>query len=516
MLRSTKLRKLLIASGIAVLLIGVILSILFSRLSPLNRRWAVNALSRYYHSKVTLQSFHVTLFPRIEVSGGGLVLADKVRPGGAPLASVRRFSLQATWLGLLRRSRQVRHVRLEGLIINVPPRQKHRQNEPRKKQKHHLPPLYLEDVEANGAVLNISSNNPRHPPRVFVISKLRLRSVGVGKAMSFQATLTNPKPIGQIQTSGEFGPWNPDHPNETPVFGKYVFRDADLSTIRGIAGMLSSEGEFKGKLDRIEVDGTTDTPEFALGASGNSEPLKTRFHAIVDATTGQTLLQPVRARLGNSLIIARGGVYRQAHVQGTTVLLNVTTDRANLADVLRLAVKGSEPPMTGAVSVRTRFEVAPGSENIEKRLKLDGTLTIQDAKFTDSSVQKKVTHLSESGQGKPGKGDGEQVISNFRGHFALSASVMSFSSVWFHVPGASVHLHGTYGLESENLNFLGELELQATLSHATTGIKSLLLRPLNPLFKGRHAGTVLPIKISGNRQHPRFGLQYGKLWKRSR
>ncbi|MGH9352739.1 MAG: AsmA-like C-terminal region-containing protein [Terriglobia bacterium] len=517
MLRQThpRLRKWLMVAGVAILGVVIVISVFLARLSPLSRRWVVKALRDHYHSNVELKSFQVTLFPQIVATGGGLVLGDKDHPGGPPLASIKRFSMDTTWLGLLRSPRRVRHVRLEGLTLNIPPR-KHENEASSKKTRHHLPPFYLEDVEADGTVLNTFSNNPQKPPRVFAIAKLRLRSVGVGKAMSFQATLTNPKPIGQIQTSGTFGPWNPADPGQTPVSGNYAFRNADLSTIHGIAGILSSLGKYGGVLDRIEVDGETDTPNFALGTSGNPEHLKTQFHAVVDGVTGQTLLQPVKAQLDHSLIIARGGALRTKGVKGTTVSLNVNTDHARLGDLLRLAVKSSTSPMTGGISLLTQFELPPGREDVEKRLKLKGSFTIHSAQFTDPAVEEKVTHLSERGEGKPGQNSGESAASNFKGHFVLLNGVMSFSDLAFDVPGASVTLHGTYGLISEELNFRGTLRLQAKISQTTTGIKSLLLKAADPLLKGKHAGTVVPIRITGKRQHPSFGVQYGKLLKRIR
>ncbi len=65
------------------------------------------------------------------------------------------------------------------------------------------------------------------------------------------------------------------------------------SVFRGIAGILSSQGSYRGKLDRIEVQGTTDTPDFMAYASGHRVHLKTEFSATVDGTDGDTYLHPV-------------------------------------------------------------------------------------------------------------------------------------------------------------------------------------------------------------------------------
>ena len=43
----------------------------------------------------------------------------------------------------------------------------------------------------------------------------------------------------------------------------------------------------------------------------------------------------------------------------------------------------------------------------------------------------------------------------------------------------------------------------------TTGWKSILLKPLDPLFSKKGAGTEVPIKITGTESAPHFGLDFG-------
>jgi len=57
------------------------------------------------------------------------------------------------------------------------------------------------------------------------------------------------------------------------------------------------------------------------------------------------------------------------------------------------------------------------------------------------------------------------------------------------------------------------LSLQAKLSQTTTGIKSVLLKPLDPFFSKNHT-TVLPIKISGTRADPSFGPDFRRKSKK--
>ncbi len=79
----------------------------------------------------------------------------------------------------------------------------------------------------------------------------------------------------------------------------------------------------------------------------------------------------------------------------------------------------------------------------------------------------------------------------------------------FEVEGAAARLSGTYPLKNEELDFHGQLLLDAKLSQATTGFKSILLQAVDSFFR-KEGKTVLPIKITGNRDKPSFGLDLGR------
>jgi hypothetical protein len=92
--------------------------------------------------------------------------------------------------------------------------------------------------------------------------------------------------------------------------------------------------------------------------------------------------------------------------------------------------------------------------------------------------------------------------------------VIDFTNLTFAVPGAIVHLDGSYGLRNEELGFAGTLRTQAKVSQMTTGVKSFFLKLADPLFKKKAAGAVVPIKISGTRKEPKFGLDLGRVFTR--
>jgi hypothetical protein len=483
-----------------------VVAILSTRLSPYIRSWTVKALQERYQSDLTFNKLDVlSVFPEVRVSGEGLVFRYKGRKDVPPLASIRKLSVEGSLLGFLRSSRRFRRLELEGLVINVThshePSERHNRA---KKASGHLYPFVIAEVVADGTVLNVFPRRPDKPPHRFEMSQLSLRSAGLGQAMSFRTMLTNPTPPGLINSTGKFGPWQADNPGKTPVSGSYTFQNADLSVFGGIAGILSSEGKYEGVLDRIEVQGETDTPDFTVKISGHRVHLKAGFKAIVDGTDGDTLLQPVTAHFLSTTLVSKGGVVGKTGVPGKTVSLDVSTSRGRIEDLIRISAKGEKPPLVGDVSLHTKFVLPPGRQDIHEKLRLDGEFQVRQARFTAPEVEQKVETLSRRGRGVKNAPDDENVASNFEGHFRLNNAVMTFPQLTFSVPGALVSLHGSYGLASEELDFHGSLRLQAKVSQTTTGIKSFLLKAVDPLFERNGAGTFLPLDITGTRDHPSF------------
>ena len=500
------------------LIASLVLSVYFWRTSPFSREWVIQTLEKRYRCEIELKSFDVSFYPQVRITGEGLVLNRQGLSGPTPLASIRKFSASGNWLSLMHQPRHFGRVRLEGLVLVIPPRSKHgstdEQLRQQQQQEASATTFVLDEILADDALLKIVSSNPLKPPHEFDIHKLKMQSVGVGLPMSFQVTLTNPVPVGQIQSKGRFGPWNSTDPSLTPVSGSYRFADADLSTIRGLGGILTSLGKYDGVLGEIKVQGETDTPDFDLGISGNRVPLKTQFSAVVDGVSGDVLLQRVDAQLLESKILARGRVARVPEGNGRFVLLDVTAGPARIEDLLRLAVKSSTPSLTGSLSVETEFDLHPGEEVIAKRLKLDGSFDVQSARFTDRETEAKITGLSRRGQGKPGDQEIQNTPFELQGRFLLARSQATFPRLVFSLPGASLQLQGAFELPSQTLDFQGDLRLQAKVSQTTRGIKSLLLKPIDRLFERNGAGTLVPLKITGTRAEPSFQVDYGKILRR--
>jgi hypothetical protein len=182
-------------------------------------------------------------------------------------------------------------------------------------------------------------------------------------------------------------------------------------------------------------------------------------------------------------------------------------DRARIEDVLKFAVR-SRPPMVGSVALRVKMEIPSGDQEIVQKLRLQGSFQLAHSQFVDPQTQDKIVSLSLKSRGEHDDENDERIVSDLRGQFLLEDGTASFSGLSFSVPGAQIHLDGHYALVSEDLDFRGKLLMQEKLSNTQTGIKSALLKVLDPFFKGKKAGTELPIKITGTREAPKFGLNW--------
>jgi len=67
--------------------------------------------------------------------------------------------------------------------------------------------------------------------------------------------------------------------------------------------------------------------------------LHTDFHAIVDGTSGDTYLQPVRAKLLTTSFEAAGSIVRTKDPAGHDVELDITLEQGRIEDLLKLAVR---------------------------------------------------------------------------------------------------------------------------------------------------------------------------------
>jgi uncharacterized protein involved in outer membrane biogenesis len=493
----------------ALLLLAALGLVMFGRkpLADYAQRMLVRAAKERFGGDIEFGSLTISVLPHVRISAKGLVLRMEGRTDMPPLIKIRGFQLDGNIVQMLRPAPEFESLRMDGLEIDVPPRR--RGEEALRSQGQPKSPIKftIEEVSTQDAVLNILSHTPDKPSLTFNIHDLKMKHFQSEGPAAFHATLTNPKPVGEIQTDGEFGPWDKDEPSETPVKGEFEFSNADLASLRGISGTLSSKGKYEGVLDTISVNGETQTPDFSVAVSGHVFPLNTEYDAVIDGTGGNVTLKSVQVHFLHTSLVASGTIAKEPGETERKILLDVDSESARVEDLLQIAVKSSKPLLTGSATLKTTFDLRlHRGETTISRMELAGKFGVGGAKFTSSSIQEKVDSLSKHGRGDPSSADDSPAVSKLEGEFNLKNGVIHFSQLSFEVQGAAFHLTGSYGLQDESLDFRGTLRLQAKLSQMTTGIKSALLTLIDPLFERNGAGTVVPILIGGTRTNPSFGI----------
>jgi hypothetical protein len=584
---------------IAIVVFGIVLAVIAHRFQPFLRASLVQGLQGRFHTRVELDDFHVSLGNGLAgewgiwATGRGLRIWPPQRTGvdrpleisvqSVPLIALGEFRFHVPLRYQPGKAIKISRIRLMGLKIDVPPRSQRDKaigfepattkqksssaGDGRRRAQASLPGatqpngtqgngpqiagpqpgsdesngarmlsnVVVERIDCDHAQLILETDKPDKLPLGFAIAHLRLTDVTSRGPMGFEAELTNPKPEGVIHSKGSLGPWLATDPGETPMSGTYTFDHADLATFKGIAGILSSTGSYRGTLRDIVVDGQADVPDFRLPQFGNALPLHTEFHARVDGTDGDTWLDPVEATLGHSHFTTRGKVVRvkpptadglqpvsSANLPpladfGHDIELTVNVDRGHIEDFLHLANRSQTPVLTGELEAQASLHIPPGIAPAHERMRLDGTFKLDQAHFTDEKIQNRILELSLRGQGRPSdvkKSDANDVSSEMEGDFHMANAVITLPDLHYNVPGAAIELQGKYGLEGF-LHFEGTARMEATVSQMVGGWKGLLLKPADRFFKKDGAGTVVPILIRGPHDAPEFSVDFSRMKKSS-
>jgi hypothetical protein len=535
--RKRRIRWIALWSGIVLAVIiaalGIVAQLAINRAEPTLRSRVVETLATRFDSRVELAQFHVSVFRGFKVEGENLRLYPVRFHTDQPLIAIARFSFRVSWMSLFDTPMHIGVVSVEGMAINIPPKEQRGPSQPAP-----LPPvsttgtsvrpaansglkIYVDEVLIQNTRLLIGTSKPGKLPLDFEISRVVLHEIGPGKPMKFEATLVNPKPIGDIQSTGYVGPFQQESPGDTPVWGSYYFNNANLATFKGIAGILSSTGKYQGPLNHLSVDGQTTVPDFRLNTGNHPMPLHTVFHATVDGVTGDTYLDPVEAQLAHSRFTVRGSVVKArdaaGHPIGHHITLDVVMESARIEDFLKLAVHTDPPVMNGDLRMKAQLYLPPGDIPVAQKLQLKGNFDVSQAAFGSDKIQQKINLVSKLGQGHP-KDPGLRVNppqpesnapAEVKGDFNLAAGRMDFPDLEFSVPGATIDMAGVYTLDGSKFDFHGKAKLEAHPSQMMTGWKSLLLKMADPFFSKDGYGTVVPIEISGTKAEPHFGLDFG-------
>ncbi|HET9088520.1 MAG TPA: hypothetical protein VFN53_13455 [Acidobacteriaceae bacterium] len=516
-----KNRKFYVALIVSLLVIvgcGIAVQYAIHHAQPILRARIVQTLATRFQSVVHLGDFDVSVSHGLDVEGKDLTIQSTLYPNLPPQIAIGSFHFHAELLDLFRSPMRISSAEIDGLVVRVPP--KARRAAMRKSQKNHANiKIIVDRILCQRALLLILPEDAEKKPLQFRIDTLTLQRAGRHQAMHFRANLVNPRPIGIIQTEGNFGAWEDEEPGNTPIDGTYSFTHADLSTTKGIKGTLSSTGRFNGKLDAVTVDGTTETPNFSLNVSGHPVELHTEFHAIVNGTNGNTYLQPVHAQLLHTELIATGYVVHAQHRKGHNIHLVVQIDHGRVEDLLYLGVKTEPPMLFGALRLRTHFDLPAGKQSVSRKLRLQGMYTADHVVFTNPQIQKRLVELSLRSQGRAAdarrlsqaviskENPLAKIPSGLHGEFLVANRKLTLPQLVCNIPGAEIDLSGTYTLDGRVFNFAGDARMDAPVSRMVGGWKGALMKPIDPIFARHGAKTEIPITITGTSAKPHLALK---------
>jgi hypothetical protein len=461
---------------------------------PFTKQAVIKSLQEASSSTVEIANFHGTYFPFPGCIAEGVTFRRTSDQNAPPLITVGKLTIQSSFLGLVRQ--RVIQVRAEGLHIIISDSGTTQNSASRSNPT-------IDEIVADGAILEFI-RSPGNPPLIFAIHESTLRNVGAKRSLSFQVKLSNPEPPGEITASGHFGPWKVGDAGQSPVSGDYTFQNADLGMFRGIAGILSSHGKFQGTLEHIGVQGSTEIPDFEVTSSGHSGQLETQFDAFVNAKNGDVVLQQVNSEFNRTTVVSTGGVVGTPGHQGKTATVDMQVSDGRIQDILRLFVKSDEAPMSGLVSLRARATIPPGTGPFLTKVELLSDFGVDAGSFK-TKTQEHVNQLSAASRGG-NEDNSATVLSDLNGHVVLHEGIATFSNLSFGVPGASADMHGAYNLLTSGIDLHGTLKLDSDLSKTVHGVRSLLLKVMDPFFTKKSGESVVPFKITGTYKHPLFGL----------
>ena len=471
-------------------------AIFYVKFWPFSREAVLQDLQEASDSTVTAQSYHPTYFPPGCVLYG---LEFHHGPKQFKLIEVQKLRVQGSYLGILRR--HVPRLIADGAHVFIPLGAKEFFN-----TKHST--TVIDELVANGSFVEFEPKQSGEQSFRFNIQEATLRGVRWGDPIIYHLKFHNPNPPGEITANGKFGPWVQGHPGSTPFSGAYNFENADLGVYRGISGVLSSQGNFDGTLKQLNVTGTTRTPDFRVKNSGNTFNLTTRFEAYVDGQNGDTFLRKVEAHFGHTTLLAQGSIAKTEAHKGKFTRIQFSSDHGRIEDLLGLFTS-DRAPMSGAAALRATAEFPPGDGSFLHKVQLEGSFDIEHGSFAKPKTQRGVDELSAGARGQ-NKDDPEDVVTGLKGEVKLVEGVAHFSEIAFSIPGAQAQMHGTYSIiEPYRVNLHGDMKVETRISKTTSGVKSFFLKVIDPIFKKKKKGEIVPVHILGTYEKPDFGLDLG-------
>ncbi len=473
---------------------------------PFTRRAVIHSLEKASSALVEIHQIHAVFFPYPGCVAEGVVIHHPGDATGPPLLTIARMTVQGDYSRLLRFSKDLNLIHTEGMHIRI-----RAGKQPKARSGSHLgASVTIDTLVADRTVLEFASSEAGKPPFLISIHRAQLSPVSGHRVLNFETDLHIPTPPGEVHSSGQFGPWDGQDPFATKVAGTYRLQHADLGFARGIGGILESEGNYHGPLRNLEVTDSATVPDFRVASANHRVGMSAHFAATVNGENGDTKLREVSAHFRQTDVMGSGAIAGQAAGGDKVVTLALAVPRGRIDDFLYLLDQSPRPSLEGDLWLQTQVELPPDSQPFLKKLRMNGQFQIRKAHFTAPATRESLDRIRDKSKGERTDYTVD-AVSNLVGKAAVAEGVARLSDIRFHMAGASAHVSGTYDLLSTMLDLRGMAHLDTGLSSASTGLKAMLLRILNPFFKSKgQKGSDVPIKITGTEGDTSLGISLHK------
>lgn len=474
---------------------------------PYSEAQVVRGLQDTFRTTVTIGQYRRFYFPN---PGCELEMVRLERPTKVgrekPLATVQRIRITGRYSDLLFRPYHLAGIEVNGLRVRIPaPREPKNWNEGAD-QYDTSSKVSVGTVVTDGAVLEIEKETGEVSLK-FEIHKLLLDSIAAHKPVNYEVSMGIPEPPGELESKGKFGPWEDREIGKIPLSGSVKLSGGKLNKYGGLGGTIQSEERFGGTLEQVEVTGKASALDFELVSAGHKVEVGTQFDVTVNAIKGEAQLKGIVGQVGETTIHVRGGVAENAKSDHREASLDFSITNGRAEDLLWVFSKASKPAMIGPAVCSGHVRMRKFGDGFLDALEANGKFEVTDGHF-QKPVQVKTNLLSARAQGKKIKAadDAPEVaLENLSSDIVIQSGVAHLTSTYFQVPGARARVEGTYKLENARVDLHGNLWTDASLSDNTTGVKAMLLEPLDPLFRRKHAGAMLGVSMTGDIHSPTIG-----------
>jgi len=484
--------------------------------------------------KVEITGYSRTYLPHPGFVATGIHLWRSTPSGDEPLGSVQTFAAEGRWMDLLFLQRRVHLIDITDLHLVVPPgapstlgsHQNGGSGHPTRTwtQPSSLPSgdgltppqeqapttftgpsTEVELLRMHESVLDI-----RRAQGGFYslpIRSLEIVDLFKGHTMEYRVDLENPLPSGRVTADGSFGPIDPNDMRETPVSGEFTFDPINLYSIGKLRGTMAATGKFRGTLRAIRAEATSKSSDFAIG-KGQPTSVHGSIDCVVNGTNGDLLISQAQLSSGDTTVLGHGSVAGTHKI--TEIDFAIIRGRAE--DILRPFMH-NKVPVLGPVTLHGHAHLDPPGKPFLKRLQVTGSFDVPSERITNTGLENTISSFSRRMQNNRPDRDrskppdaNHDALSSLKGPAFIRDGIASSPELAFTLPGANATLHGTYALSSGEVHLTGMLRMDAGISHATTGWKSVLLKLVSPFFRREnHSGSKIPIAITGSPGHYKVG-----------